>query len=305
VTFFNQITFPISGVHTYIWLPPLVAFCISFFTSMAGIAGAFLLLPFQLSVLGFTSPAVSATNLVYNIVATPGGIFRFLREKRMVWPLAGIVILGTLPGVFIGGIIRLRWLPDPNHFKVFAGFVLLYVGARLLIAIRHKNIGPDRKANQNSGDNFNVELISFSRSRLKYRFQEQDYHCGFWSLFSLSLAVGILGSVYGIGGGALIAPLLVTFYRLPIYTIAGATLMSTFATSIAGVVFYELAAPYYSNMHITPDWMLGILFGLGGLCGTYLGARVQRYVPATWLKLLLGLIVLFVAAKYLMSIPGL
>ena len=60
-------------MRTLIWFPPVAAFVISFFTSMAGISGAFLLLPLQMSVLGFTSPAVSATNLVFNLVATPAG----------------------------------------------------------------------------------------------------------------------------------------------------------------------------------------------------------------------------------------
>jgi uncharacterized membrane protein YfcA len=45
-------------------------------------------LPFQVSVLGFTSPAVSPTNLVYNIFAKPGGVYRYVREGRVVWPLA-------------------------------------------------------------------------------------------------------------------------------------------------------------------------------------------------------------------------
>ena len=35
--------FPVSGVETWLWLPPLVAFVLSFFSSMVGISGAFLL----------------------------------------------------------------------------------------------------------------------------------------------------------------------------------------------------------------------------------------------------------------------
>src|SRR5215213_5314052 len=65
--------FPVSGVEVNPLLPLLVAFLISALTAPAGVSGAFLLLPFQVSVLGFTSPAVSPTNLVYNIFATPGG----------------------------------------------------------------------------------------------------------------------------------------------------------------------------------------------------------------------------------------
>ena len=79
--------FPISGVEVFPLVPPLVAFGISLFTSMGGVTGAFLLLPFQISFLGFTSPAVSATNLVYNLTAIPGGVYRTIREGRMNWPV--------------------------------------------------------------------------------------------------------------------------------------------------------------------------------------------------------------------------
>src|SRR4030043_309642 len=101
-------TFPVSGVEVSPWIPPLVAFGISFFTSMGGVSGAFLLLPFQMSVLGFTSPAVSATNQLFNVVAIPSGVLRYVREGRMVWPLAFAVVAGTLPGVLVGAVVRVH-----------------------------------------------------------------------------------------------------------------------------------------------------------------------------------------------------
>jgi uncharacterized membrane protein YfcA len=119
----------------------------------------------------------------------------------------------------------------------------------------------------------------------------------------LSLIVGLVGGIYGIGGGAIIAPFLVAIYRLPVYAIAGATLVGTFVTSIFGVLFYQLIAPFYetSAMTVSPDWALGSLFGFGGLFGIYLGAKVQRFVKVKWLKLLLGLIILFVAIGYIIG----
>jgi uncharacterized membrane protein YfcA len=136
------ILFPISGVETNFFFPPLVAFVISFFTSMGGVTGAFLLLPFQMSVLGFTSPSVSATNFLYNIVGTPGGIVSYIREQRMVWPLAGLITIGTLPGVLIGYYVRVLYLPDPKLFKLFVGLVLLYIGLRLFKSTGKKKASP-------------------------------------------------------------------------------------------------------------------------------------------------------------------
>jgi uncharacterized membrane protein YfcA len=119
--------FATAGIDVAPWIPPAVALIISFFTSMGGVSGAFLLLPFQMSVLGFTHPSVSPTNQLFNIVAIPSGVYRYLREGRMVWPLAGIVVLGTWPGVLIGAILRVAYLPDPRNFKLFAAFVLVFI----------------------------------------------------------------------------------------------------------------------------------------------------------------------------------
>ena len=130
--------FPVSGVETSIFIPPLVALVVSFFTSMGGVSGAFLLLPFQMSVLNYTSPSVSATNFVFNIVAIPSGVYRYIKEGRMAWPLTWIIIVGTLPGVFIGYYLRVFYLPDPGTFKLFVGCVLLYIGIRLLYEITGK-----------------------------------------------------------------------------------------------------------------------------------------------------------------------
>jgi uncharacterized membrane protein YfcA len=116
-----MVHFPVSGVEVNPLIPLLAAFLVSALTTPAGVSGAFLLLPFQMSVLGFTSPAVSPTNLVYNIVATPGGVYRYVREGRVVWPLAWTVVLGTLPGAFAGALLRVTLLSELDSFKVFVG----------------------------------------------------------------------------------------------------------------------------------------------------------------------------------------
>ena len=50
------------------------AYVIATLATPAGISGAVLLLPFQVSVLGTPSPAVTPTNLLYNVIATPGAL---------------------------------------------------------------------------------------------------------------------------------------------------------------------------------------------------------------------------------------
>lgn len=260
---------------------------------MGGVSGAFLLLPFQVSVLGYTSPSVSATNQLFNIVATPGGIFRYAREGRLLWPLAVSLIVGTLPGVFLGAWIRVFYLPEPRRFLLFAGSVLILIGIRLLADLFRRESKP-----LHPGQIQSLSNVSFTWKKVEFTLGEQSFEFSPWRLFLLSTTVGVVGGTYGIGGGAIIAPFLVVFFRIPVYALAGATLTATFATSVAGVGAYEILAAYNPGLSVAPDWLLGSLFGLGGLCGTYFGGRCQRHVPSWAIKLILCLGILFVGTRY-------
>ncbi|MBC8424031.1 sulfite exporter TauE/SafE family protein [bacterium] len=288
--------FPVADLTINPLIPPLVAFAISFFTSTGGVSGAFLLLPFQVSVLGFTSPAVSATNQLYNVVAIPGGVFQYFREGRMVWPLTWVVVAGTLPGVLLGALLRIRYLPDPRNFKFFVGLVLLYLGARVLADVLGRRSG----GRVGGGDAVTtVRVEAFNLRRVAYVFGGERFVVGTPALAGLSLVVGVVGGVYGIGGGAIIAPVLVAVWRLPVYTIAGATLMGTYVTSVSAVVFYSLLASRHPELAVRPDWLLGLLFGLGGFAGIYCGARLQKRFPAKVIKWILAGCILFVAIRYI------
>ncbi len=289
-----QITFAISGIKTHVFVPPLFSFAVSFFTSMAGISGAFLLLPFQMSFLGFTSPSVSSTNLFYNITGIPGGVYRYVREGRMCWPLALAIISGAVPGVLAGYYIRIMLLPDPRIFKIFVGIVLLYIGSRLLKSLMNKN---STKGTETVPISFRIENVSYGLRKVSYDFSGERISFNTMGILLLSCIVGIIGGVYGIGGGSVIAPFCITFFNLPVYTVAGAVLMGTFVTSFAGVIFYTFVP--INGLTAQPDWLLGLLFGTGGLLGMYSGAKLQKYMPERLIKLILGIIILSVSLRYI------
>ena len=117
------------GMHL---LGAAAAFVISLVSATAGLTGAFLLVPFQVSVLGLGAPSVSGTNHFYNVVAAPGGFSEYRRQGRLLWPVALVMVAGTAPGVLAGVALRVRLLPDPSAFRQFAGGVLAVLGLLLL-----------------------------------------------------------------------------------------------------------------------------------------------------------------------------
>jgi uncharacterized membrane protein YfcA len=105
------------------------------------------------------------------------------------------------------------------------------------------------------------------------------------------------GGVYGIGGGSILGPVLAG-RGVPMAQVAPAALASTFVTSIAGALTYTVLALTTSG-DIAPYWALGLLCGLGGLIGGYLGAHLQPRLPETALRLLLGALAVALACLYL------
>ncbi len=288
--------FPTSGVTAPALLLPLVSAGLAYFGAMAGVTGAFLLLPFQMSVLGYTAPGVSATNFLYNLFAIPATVFQYTRQRRMNWPLAWTITTGSLPGIVTGYFLRITYLSDPARFKPFAGFVLLYLAWRMARSL-YSGPGaqglPSRKAV--------VETVCFHWNRAEFRFDGRAYSFHPIGMMCVSGAVGTIGGAYGIGGGAIIAPFCISVLRLPVHSVAGAALFGTFTSSLIGIITYQLGL-HSGGMATSPDYLLGTLFGIGGLIGGYLGARTQRYVSPKPIKVGLLAVLLYVSFRYISGI---
>ena len=291
------VKFPASGVQINPLYPFLVALITSTFTSTAGVSGAFLLMPFQVSMLGFTSLGVTPTNHLYNVIAIPIGVYRYIREGRMIWPITLIIVLGTIPGVVVGSLSRIYLLPDTRNFKLFMGLVLLYIGARML----QKVFSPRDKKAAAPGGALKVDMKRFDAGGLVYTYRGETYSISPSTLFGLTAFIGVVGGAYGVGGGAIIAPILVSMYDLPVHTIAGSTLTGTCLTSIVGVLFFAGMGSATSRADLLPDYLLGGLLGVGGLLGHYVGTASQKYLPARAIEIVLALIVTGTALKYVVG----
>ncbi|MGZ6373027.1 MAG: sulfite exporter TauE/SafE family protein [Candidatus Limnocylindria bacterium] len=248
----------------------VLAFGLAFITTPAGVSGAVLLLPIQLSVLHVPSPSVTPTNLLFNVAATPGGLLRFGRERRLRGPLTRVLVAGTLPGVVLGAILRVELLSGGRAFEVIVAFVLLPLGLWLIL-------GAGRAAPP----------------------RPEDSRAGRRAIWLLALVVGTIGGIYGIGGGSVLAPILIAL-GYSVYEVAPATLAATFLTSLAGIITYQVLQAIQHGP-IAPQWVLGACLGAGGFAGSYCGARLQRHLPERSLRRLLGVVACLVAARYLQS----
>jgi len=249
----------------------VAAFLTAVVTTPAGISGAVLLLPFQVSVLGTPSPSVTPTNLLYNVVATPGALYRYWRQGQTGGRLSLVLIAGTLPGVIAGSVIRVKLLPGPRVFDLVVAAVLIPLGSWLALTRPSRADERDRR----------VWLVPAP------------------VLVVLAAAVGCVGGIYGIGGGSILAPVLIGLGRKP-SQVAPAALASTFVTSAGGVIAFTILS-LHQHAPVAPDWPTGIALGAGGLAGGYTGARIQSRMPDVLIRRLVGVLVIAIGAYYLSS----
>lgn len=144
-------------------------------TAPVGVSGAVFLLPGQISVLDVPSPAVTPTNLLFNVVSIPGALWRYSRRGPLHSPLTRILLVGTLPGVVVGALMRVFLVPSAAVFKLIAAALLLPLGAWLCL----------RTATRTEIDG----------ARPSNRF-----------ITTVALLVGVVGGIYGIGRGSVLSP---------------------------------------------------------------------------------------------------
>jgi uncharacterized membrane protein YfcA len=167
--------------------------------------------------------------------------------------------------VIVGSVIRIELLSGPQAFYLVIAAVMLPIGAWLALGPR-----PAVEGRQPPG----ARLIA-----------------------GAALVVGVIGGIYGIGGGSILAPALVGL-GFSVAEVAPAALASTFFTSIVGVLTYAVISLRHSGS-IAPDWSVGIAIGLGGLFGGYVGTGLRDRVPEAALRRTLGIVAMLLAVRYL------
>jgi uncharacterized membrane protein YfcA len=216
---------------------------------------------------------VTPTNLLYNVIAAPGAIYRYWRQGQTGGRLTYLLVVGTLPGVVAGSVIRVELVPGARGFDAVIASVLIPLGVWLTFSRKHTRSVTDELGNTSPGRWLTSPVLVVT-----------------------AVVVGCIGGIYGIGGGSILAPILVGSGR-PASEVAPATLASTFVTSVAGVITF-LALSTQHHGAVAPDWSIGLALGVGGLAGGYAGARLQPRLPEMAIRRLLGLLVVAIGIRY-------
>ena len=109
----------------------------------------------------------------------------------------------------------------------------------------------------------------------------------------IGLIAGLVSGFFATGGGMIVVPALVYVIGLSEQKARATSLFVILPMVITSGIFY------YKNNYI--DWKIGILCGIGGMIGGFLGARYLQKIPELYLKLTFAIFLVYVSVKMIMS----
>jgi uncharacterized protein len=223
-----------------------IGFIVGTIGTLIGAGGGFLLVPILLLLDPHMTPdVVTGISLAVIFFNAASGSVAYARMGRIVYKAGIIFALAALPGAIIG-VYTTSHIPR----TVFNG-----IFGCLMIAA-------------------SVYLMTTSETKTEEK-QLENYNLGLGAC--ISVVIGFLSSVLGIGGGIIHVPALTRILNFPVHI---ATATSHFVLSITALV-----ATIIHLMNGTLKGQLGTILwiSLGAIIGAQVGAKLSNQMKGTWI----------------------
>ena len=281
---------PIAEMPVSIFTVLAMGAAVGFVSGLFGVGGGFLMTP--LLIFSGVPPAVAVATVSAQVAASSTtGALAYWRRHAIDFKLGAMLILGGMIGTLLGVWFfnRMRQLGQLDLIIQVSYLALLgTIGSTMLVeslrAVWRARDGraPVRKAGRHAW---------FHGLPLRTRFKASGLFVSVIPVIGLGAFIGFAGSVLGIGGGFILVPALIYFFRVPTAVVVGTSQFQILFTMIAAILLHA-----FTDQAV--DAVLGLLLIVGGVFGAQFGARAGRNIRGEHFRLLLALIVLGVAVRF-------
>ena len=241
-----------DGAFLYISLF-LIAVFASTFGSMVGLGGGFLMVPLLRLVYGMEPSIAAGTSLVLVLANSLSGSIAYLRRGSVDIRTSLLIAAGGFPSSIVGAVLVNR--VSGLFFDLAYALFLIVVGYDVIVN-RRRRLAQRERAEAGPGA------------------------IAGWRAVSLGILVGLLSSVFGIGGGVVVVPSLLYFSTLTPHAISATSHFAILLTSPVGVASHALLHDIKLSY--------GVPLVAGGLAGGQIGAALAHRVSGSALMKLLG-----------------
>ena len=235
----------------------VVALLASVFGSMVGLGGGFILVPVLRLFFGLAPAEASGTALVLVVANSASGAFTYLLQRRVHVRIGLLFAAGGWPGSIAGALLVKNIAPA--LFDALLAALLVFVALDMLMR-RRKHVA--------ARDDPTASIDSL-----------RGMHTT--GAVAVGFLVGLVSSMFGVGGGIVLVPTLLYFSDLPAHAISATSHFGIFLTSPVGLA----AHAWQHDIRVTE--ILPLV--LGGLCGGPLGARLSLRLKSPQLLVLVAI----------------
>jgi uncharacterized membrane protein YfcA len=281
---------PIAEMSVNIFVLLGMGAAVGFLSGMFGVGGGFLITP--LLIFYNIPPAVAVATGANQVVASSvSGVLSHFKRGTVDIKLGGVLLVGGIVGSSIGVWIfaLLRDLGQLDLFVSILYVVFLGTVGALMMAESLRALSRARSGQvvslRKPGQHMWVHKLPF-----KMRFKASKLYVSVIPVVALGLAIGMLASIMGVGGGFIMVPAMIYLLKVPTNVVIG--------TSLFQIIF---VAAYTTVVHATAnqtvDVVLALLLMLGSVVGAQYGAKAGQRLRGEQLRALLAALVLLVALR--------
>jgi uncharacterized membrane protein YfcA len=294
-----QIYLPIAEIPVNIILILLIGFFAGFLAGMFGIGGGFLATPF-LMFIGIPSAVAVATSTNQIIASSVSGLLAQFRKGNVDIKMGLFLVLGGFIGSTLGvSIFKILQTTGQTDVVVAMIYVIFLgaIGYKMLKESAKSLLAKKYNVTWKKSDSKKLEKLLQKIDELPWKanFAKSDITVSVLVPIALSMGVGILVALMGIGGGFLMIPAMIYILKMPSNVIVG--------TSLFQIVFIASNATFLQAVaNNTVDIVLASLMIISSAIGAQIGTRVGYKVDADSLRSFLSILILLICFKMLFSL---
>ncbi|OYD06185.1 sulfite exporter TauE/SafE family protein [Paludifilum halophilum] len=251
--------------------------------SLVGLGGGVITVP-ALLLLASTLPSYThitpqiavGTSMVLVVVTALSSTISYARQQRVDMKSGWAFFMGSGPGAILGAYLTRFFQTGP----FFIAFGLVMILMAIILTFRNR---------------FKAQSVKWSVRREFTDPKGNIYRYGYHLPTALigSFAVGGISSLFGIGGGALLMPMMVLLFQFPPHVATATSMFVIFLSSIVG------SATHLFQGHIA--WHAVLFIAPGAWIGGQLGAWVSKKLSGRGLMLVLRLAIVVVGLRMILE----
>ena len=286
---------PIAGVWINLGVVACVGLLIGFVSGLFGIGGGFLMTPI-LIFLGVPPSIAVATGSAQLVASATFSTTVAARQRMIDLKLSSFLIGGALTGTLIGiGIFNMLSRMGSLDIVIGVSYVVLLGGVGGLMLKESVGSIQTQRLSRDEAPSENRLQLWLARLNFQTYFPNIGLSISLIPLIGISILIGTIGTILGVGGGFMFVPALIYLFRLPIRSAVIASQVQILVTMVAATVLHAV----YNH---AIDVVLAVPLIVGGVFGSHLGMLAGRVLNGATFRLALAVLILTVAARFLVGL---